>query len=89
MDLVCGSKRIIVAMEHTTRNGRPRIVKKCNHPLTGKACVNLIVTNMGVIEVTPEGLVLKEMAPGVTTKDVQDVTEPRLILSPDLREITL
>jgi len=89
MDLVCGSKRIIVAMEHTTRDGKPRIVKKCSHPLTGKACVNLIVTDLAVIEVTPEGLVLKEVAPGITAEEVRKATGPVLLISPDLKEMEL
>jgi 3-oxoacid CoA-transferase B subunit len=89
MDLVCGSKRIIVAMEHTTRTGHPRIVKNCSHPLTGKACVNLIVTDLAVIEVTPNGLLLKEVVAGLTPGDVQAVTEPKLIISPDMKEMEL
>jgi 3-oxoacid CoA-transferase B subunit len=89
MDLVCGSKRIIVAMEHTTRTGHPRIVKKCSHPLTGKACVKLIITDLAVIEVTPNGLLLKEVVAGLTPGDVQAVTEPKLIVSPDLKEMEL
>jgi len=74
-------------MEHTTRAGHPRIVKKCTHPLTGKGCVNLIITSLAVIEVTPAGLLLKEIAPGVTTEEVQNVTEPRLFISPELKEM--
>jgi 3-oxoacid CoA-transferase B subunit len=89
MDLVCGSKKVIVAMEHTTRQGHPRIVKKCTQPLTGKECVDLIVTSLAVIEVTPEGLVLKEVAPGFTADEVQAVTEPRLLISPHLKEMEL
>jgi 3-oxoacid CoA-transferase subunit B len=89
MDLVCGSKKVIVAMEHTTRQGRPRIVKKCTQPLTGLACVNLIITNMAVIQVTSNGLILKEVAPGLTADDVQKVTEPKLIISPELKEMEL
>ena len=89
MDLVSGSKKVIAAMEHTTRAGHPRIVRKCTHPLTGRACVNLIITDLAVIEVTPAGLVLKEVAPGVTAEEVQKVTEPRLIISPELKEMEL
>jgi len=87
MDLVSGSKKVIAAMEHTTRAGHPRIVKKCTHPLTGKGCVNLIITSLAVIEVTPAGLMLKEVAPGVTAEEVQNVTEPRLFISPELKEM--
>ena len=89
MDLISGSKKVIAAMEHTTRNRRPRIVKKCSQPLTGFACVDLIVTDMAVIEITPDGLVLKEVAPGLTADDVQKVTEPKLIISPELKEMEL
>ncbi len=89
MDLICGSKKVIVAMEHTTREGHPRIVKKCLQPLTGLTCVDLIVTDLAVIEVTSRGLVLKEVAPGLTVDDVQKLTEPILLISPDLKEMEL
>lgn len=89
MDLIFGSKRVIVTMEHTTRDGQPRIVKKCTCLLTGKHCVSLIVTSLAVIEVTPKGLLLKEIAPGFTVVEVQAVTEPRLLVAPDLHEIEL
>lgn len=89
MDLISGSKKVIVAMEHTTRDGRPRIVKKCSQPLTGLVCVDLIVTDMAVIKVTPGGLVLMEVAPGLTTNDIQKITEPVLIISPELKEMEL
>ena len=74
MDLAAGARRVIVAMEHTTREGEPRILEECTYPLTAQACVDLIVTNLGVIEVTPEGLVLREVAPGVTAEEVQAAT---------------
>jgi len=79
MDLVVGARRVIVAMEHTTKDGGIKILKKCTLPLTAAQQVNLIVTDMGVIEVTPKGLVLKEMAPGVTFGEVQASTEAILI----------
>lgn len=89
MDLAVGARRVIVAMEHSDRNGNPKIVEQCAYPLTGIECVSLIVTDIAVMEVTPEGLVLKELAPGWTAEDVQKETEPRLIISPDLKDMEL
>jgi 3-oxoacid CoA-transferase subunit B len=85
MDLVAGAKRVIIAMEHTTRDGQPKILKKCRLPLTGVAVVDLIVTEMAVIEVTPQGLVLREVAPGLTPADVQKATEATLTVASDLK----
>src|SRR6059036_135680 len=85
MDLVAGAKRVIIGMEHTTREGAPKILKKCTLPLTGMKVVDTIVTEMAYIRVTPTGLVLEELAPGLTADDVQRATEPTLILSPNLR----
>jgi 3-oxoacid CoA-transferase subunit B len=85
MDLVAGAKRVIIAMEHSTKDGEAKIVKKCSLPLTGVDVVDLIVTELGVIEVTPEGLVLREVAPGVTAEEVQKATEPKLHVAPDLK----
>jgi len=85
MDLVAGAKRVIIAMEHTTKEGGPKIVKECSLPLTGVGVVNLIVTELGVIEVTPRGLVLRELAPGVSAEAVQKVTEPKLQLAADMK----
>ena len=89
MDLAAGARRVIVAMEHTDRNGRPKVVRECAYPLTGKECVSLMVTDIAVMKVTPEGLVLKEVAPGWTAEDVQQETDARLIVSPDLAEMQL
>jgi 3-oxoacid CoA-transferase subunit B len=85
MDLVAGARRVIIAMEHTTREGEPKILKKCTLPLTGVGVVNTIVTDMAVIQVTPKGLLLEETAPGLTAEDVQKATEAPLIVSPALK----
>jgi 3-oxoacid CoA-transferase subunit B len=85
MDLVAGARRVIVAMEHTTREGQPKILKKCTLPLTGAKVVDTIVTEMAYIRVTPSGLVLEEIAPGLTAEDVQHATEPLLARSTKLK----
>lgn len=89
MDLACGAKKVIAVMEHTTKDGELKILKKCNYELTGKECVNMIVTDMAVIDVTKDGLVLKEIAPGLTVEEVQAATEPRLLVAQDLKVIEL
>ena len=89
MDLVAGTKRVIIAMEHATKEGGPKIMKTCTLPLTGVAVVDLIVTELAVIEVTPKGLLLREVAPGVTADDVQTVTEPTLTRAADLKTISI
>ena len=85
MDLVAGARRVIIAMEHTTKEGAPKILKKCTLPLTGMKVVNTIVTEMALINVTSQGLVLEEVAPGMNAQDVQKATEARLMISPDLK----
>jgi len=89
MDLVAGARRVIVAMEHTTREGAPKILKKCALPLTGVKVVDTIVTEMAYIRVTAQGLMLEEVAPGLKAEDVQRATEARLIVSPNLKGMEL
>ena len=87
MDLAVGAKKVIVTMTHVTNKGEPKIVKECTYPVTARGVVKLIVTDLAVIEVTPDGLLLKEVASGLTAEDVQSVTEPKLIIARDLKEI--
>lgn len=88
MDLVAGTKRVIVAMEHVTKEGQPRVLKRCALPLTGTCVVDRIVTEMAVIDVTPNGLVLREIAPGLTAANVQNATEAALRVAEDLKTIS-
>ena len=89
MDLCVGAKTVIVAMEHTDREDRPKILAECTLPLTGKECVSMIVTDLAVIECNGGGLLLKEVAPGWTAEEVQSLTGARLAISPDLKEYQL
>src|SRR5271168_2028089 len=82
MDLVAGAKRVFIAMEHATRDNKPKILKKCTLPLTGVEVVDHIGTELAFIDVTPEGLVLRELAPDATLEQVQSVTEPKLLIPP-------
>lgn len=88
-DIARGARRIFVAMEHTTREGEYKIVKRCTYPLTAAGVVDTIFTDVAVIRVTPEGLVLEEAAPGWTPEDVQAITEPALTVSPGFHEMQL
>jgi 3-oxoacid CoA-transferase subunit B len=87
MDLATGSRQLIVMMPHATKEGAPKIVKQCSFPLTAKSCVKRIFTDLAVIDVTKDGLVLKEIAAGWTAEEVQALTEPKLIVAEDLKEI--
>jgi len=83
MDLVAGAKRVFIAMEHATRDNKPKILKKCTLPLTGVEVVDCIVTELALIDVTPGGLLLREIAPDTTLEQIQSLTEPRLFLPPN------
>jgi 3-oxoacid CoA-transferase subunit B len=89
MDLAVGAKRVFVAMEHATKEGEPKILSQCRLPLTGKRCVHHIVTDLAFIDVAPDGLVLRELAPGATVEQVQKLTEPRLQVAKDVHEMAL
>ena len=87
MDLVAGAKRVVVTMEHAAKDGSPKIVSQCSLPLTGRHCVDLIVTDMAVIEVVKEGLLLKEIAPDTTLEAVKKATGTELVVAPDLKKM--
>ena len=89
MDLAFGAARLIVVMTHTTKENEPKVLKSCSYALTAPRCVDLVVTDIAVIEVTGNGLVLKETAPGWTAKEIQALTEPTLIIPPDLKVMSL
>jgi 3-oxoacid CoA-transferase B subunit len=89
MDIASGAKNLIVCMEHTTKDGAPKIVKECTYPLTGMTCVNTIVTDLAVIDVTSDGLVLREVAPGWTAEEVQQRTGVKLIVRGKVPETRL
>jgi 3-oxoacid CoA-transferase B subunit len=89
MDLAVGSEKLFVAMEHTTKEQEPKIVKKCSYPLTAAETVKMIFTDIAVMEITGDGILLKEFAPRWTVEEIQALTEPKLIISPELTEIEL
>jgi 3-oxoacid CoA-transferase subunit B len=87
MDLVVGAKRVVVMMEHATKDGKPKLLRQCALPLTGKRCVSAICTDLAWINVAQDGLVLRELAPGATVEQVQKLTEPKLIVAPDVKQM--
>jgi 3-oxoacid CoA-transferase B subunit len=89
MDLCAGARKLFIAMEHTTKDGEFKIVNELTYPATALGKVNMLFTDLAVIEITPKGMVLKEVLSGLTAKDIQSVTEPKLIISPDLKEMEL
>ncbi len=89
MDLVAGAKRVIVTMDHLTKKGGKKVFEACNLPLTGVGVIDRVITDYGVMDVTPDGLMLIEKAPDVTVEQVQEATEPKLIISPDLKDVSV
>jgi len=89
MDLAWGAKKVIVIMTHTTKDGKPKIVRELSLPATARNSVDLVITDLAVIEITDKGIVLKETAPGWSAAEIQALTEPKLILAPDLKEMEL
>jgi 3-oxoacid CoA-transferase subunit B len=89
MDLVARAKRVVVIMDHAAKNGAPKILKECGLPLTGRGVVHRIITDLAVLDVAPEGLVLRELAPGVSAKEIQERTEPTLLVPHDVAIMSL
>jgi 3-oxoacid CoA-transferase subunit B len=89
MDLAFGAHYLIAVMTHTTKNNEPKILKECTYPLTAPRCISKIVTDIAVMDVMRDGLLLKETAPGWTAAEVQELTEPELIVAKDLRQMEL
>jgi 3-oxoacid CoA-transferase subunit B len=89
MDLVAAARRVVVIMDHAAKDGTPKILRACDLPLTGRKVVHRIITDMAVLDVTPEGLVLREVAPGVSARDVQERTQPTLLVPSDLATVAV
>ncbi len=88
MDLVAGARRVIVMMEHANKEGKPKILRQCSLPITGRGCVSAVCTDLAWIDVAQDGLVLRELAPGATVEQVQKLTEPKLIVPSDVKQMT-
>jgi 3-oxoacid CoA-transferase subunit B len=89
MDLVAGARRVVVTMDHATKDGKPKVLRQCTLPLTGRRCVSAICSDRAWMDVTPDGLLLRELAPGETVESVQRLTEPKLIVDPALRTMAV
>ncbi|MEE8419436.1 MAG: 3-oxoacid CoA-transferase subunit B, partial [Dehalococcoidales bacterium] len=89
MDLAFGAARLVIVMTHTTKEGTPKLLNECSYKLTAPKCVDMVITDMAVVKVTPEGLVLTETAPGWTPEEIQTLTEPKLTIAPDLKVMAL
>ncbi len=89
MDLAAGARRLFIAMEHTTNDGTPKIVRELTYPATARKKVNMIFTDLAVIEITPGGMMLREIFPGLSVEDIQSVTQPKLLVAPDVKEMEL